>query len=137
METKHELIVIENAFNKEKEEAEKILKDKDKLENILTKLEQNLKDMPAIGDTLSNIPVMVLLVRSYIKQEYTEIPLKSIIAIVAVLLYVVNPFDIIPDVLPGVGRLDDAAVVGFALTAIKKDLDLYKQWREENKLGIN
>lgn len=128
-----DLIVIEDAFNKEKEEAKKILDDKDKLEELLIKLEKNLKDMPAVGDVLSNIPVMVMLLKSYINKEYREIPTGCILAIIAALLYIVTPIDLIPDVIPGVGRLDDAAVVAFALKFIEKDLEDYKNWRSKNK----
>jgi len=35
------------------------------------------------------------------------------ILIIGGLLYLVLPFDIVPDVIPGVGLLDDAAVIGF------------------------
>lgn len=54
---------------------------------------------------------MILLVRNYIKKEYTEIPLGSIIAIISALIYVISPADLIPDNIPGIGYLDDAAVV--------------------------
>jgi uncharacterized membrane protein YkvA (DUF1232 family) len=110
------------------EEAEKVLNDVDKLEELLQALEKKLKKIPAVGEKLSYVPVMVLLIRSYIKKEYTQVPLGSIIAAISSVLYVVNHFDLIPDSIPLAGYLDDAAVLTVALKMIESDIDDYKKW---------
>lgn len=110
------------------EEAEKVLNDADKLEELLQALEKKLKKIPAVGEKLSYVPVMVLLIRSYIKKEYTQVPLGSIIAAISSVLYVVNHFDLIPDSIPLAGYLDDAAVLTVALKMIESDIDDYKKW---------
>jgi uncharacterized membrane protein YkvA (DUF1232 family) len=46
------------------------------------------------------------------------------------LLYVINPFDIIPDVLPVVGAVDDAMVIGALLILVEQDLKKYRAWKE-------
>ncbi len=47
------------------------------------------------------------------------------------LIYFVSPVDLIPDMIPGVGYVDDAAVIAFALTMVGDDLEDYKNWRTE------
>ncbi len=42
--------------------------------------------------------------------------------------------DFIPDVIPVVGHLDDAAVVGFVLQMVRSDLDEYMAWRKRSGL---
>ena len=69
------------------EEAEKLLNDKDKLEEFLQKLEKKLETIPKVGNALSALPTMVSLIKSYIKKEYTEIPLGTIIAIISAAIY--------------------------------------------------
>lgn len=49
-----------------------------------------------------------------------RVPAKYKLAVVAGLLYLVNPFDAIPDVIPGAGYLDDAAVVLAILEAVRR-----------------
>lgn len=123
---------MENETNEEfYEEAEDLVKDPDKLEKMLQKLEKKLEVVPVAGTALSNVPLMISLVRSYIKKEYTEIPLASVISIVMALAYVLSPVDIIPDMLPG-GYTDDAVIILGCLALIKTDLEDYRLWRSEN-----
>lgn len=114
------------------EEAESYVYDADKLERLLQRIEAKLKLMPVVGEGLAAVPVMVSLVRSYASGEYPDIPVGSIIAIVSALLYFLSPIDIIPDSLPGIGYLDDAAVVMACLALVQSDIDEYKAWRARN-----
>lgn len=83
------------------------------------------------GDKLANIPVMVSLVRSFAKKEYTDIPIGSIIAITSALIYFVSPIDIVPDSIPLIGYIDDAAVVAVCWKLVESDVKEYVKWREE------
>ena len=112
--------------------AEELLRDHDKVEEFLLRLELKFKEIPKIGDKLAHIPIMVSLVRSYIKKQYTDIPIGSIIAIIGALLYFVSPIDLIPDGIPGVGYFDDAAVVVVCWKFVEVDVDKYQKWRKEN-----
>jgi uncharacterized membrane protein YkvA (DUF1232 family) len=46
------------------------------------------------------------------------------------LLYVLNPFDLVPDALPLLGLLDDAAVVSACLSLVEQDLRDYRDWKQ-------
>jgi len=61
--------------------------------------------------------------------KYTETPWSTIAGLTGALLYVLSPLDLIPDFLPIVGYLDDAAVFAFALNISKDDLARYRAWR--------
>ena len=123
-----------DAVDSRKEQAEKLLnKNKDLLEKFLKDAEELLKKVPHIGNLLADLPLLISLVKSYIKGEYKNIPENTIIAVIAAILYCISPIDLIPDVIPGVGFVDDAAVVAFCIKMIHDDLEKYKIWRDRIK----
>lgn len=107
----------------------------EKLEHTLKMFEDGLGAIPIAGYLLQDIPVAIKMIRSYIKKEYTEVPIKSIVALISGMLYVLSPVDLIPDVVPGVGLLDDAAVLTFVLTKVHEDVKLYRAWLEGKENG--
>ena len=120
-----------NALDGKKTQAERIVNNKEAFDKLLINIEATLKKIPAIGNLLSDIPLLVSFVKSYIVGEYKEIPFNSIIAVIATLLYVVSPIDIIPDMIPGIGYTDDAMAVAFCIKMIHDDLEKYKAWRDQ------
>ena len=124
----------EETLQKGYKKANILLNDKGKMNEFLERLEKKLKVIPLAGSTLVMIPTLVQMVKSYVKKEYTSIPVSSIIAIISALLYWLAPIDVIPDTIPGIGYLDDTSVIGFCLKLINNDLKKYKEWQEKNKI---
>lgn len=116
-------------INKNKEKAEDYLNNRDKLGEFLDDLEKHL-NFENSTKGLAYIPVMISMLRSYYDGTYKEPPYKVILAVVSVLIYWIAPVDLIPDFIPGIGYVDDAAVVALALKLIKDDLDTYKEWKK-------
>ena len=125
-----EVQAYSNALNNKKADAEKIINDKDQFEKFLRDMEEKLKTIPAVGNLLADVPLLISIVKSYIEGKYKEIPTGTIVAIIAALLYVLSPIDILPDFIPVVGFADDAAVVAFCVASIHSDLAKYKAWRD-------
>ena len=112
------------------EKAQELLDDNEKMGKFLQQLEKKLKVIPE--GTISMVPTMASMLKSYVKKEYTKVPVKTIIALISALLYVVLPIDVIADYIPVVGYVDDAAVVAACLKLIGSDLNEYQQWKQEN-----
>lgn len=85
--------------------------------------------LPKLRRLVEQARLMLALVKDYATGRYREVPYWAISACALALLYVLNPADIIADVLPGVGYLDDAAVVAFCLKLMEKELEKYLAWR--------
>ena len=110
-------------------EAEKVLKTGKGFE-VIDGVEQKMKENSnRIGDFMENVRLLVNAVKSYLKGEYRELPIGTILAVLTALLYFLAPADFIPDFLVGLGYVDDAAVVGLCLNMVKADLDKYKEWK--------
>lgn len=121
---------VEAALEKGKGEAVQLLQDQDKMERFLQKLEAKLKEIPNVGEMLSYIPTLVSMVRSYMKKEYIDLPVGTMVAIVSALIYFVSPIDIIPDAIPGIGHLDDAAMIALCIKFVGDDVREYTEWRK-------
>ena len=116
--------------------AEELIKDPSKTEEFLQRLENKLKVIPKVGNTLAMVPLLISMIRSYIRGEYKKVPIGTIVAILSALLYVFAPVDLIPDFIFGAGYIDDALVLGTCLKLVQSDLDEFVKYRDkknENK----
>ncbi len=124
---------IKEALNGQREEAEKIISDKNKTKEFIDDVIKKLGNIPIIGPFFEDIPLLCSLTYDYVTGKYREIPLASIITIAAALAYFLSPIDLIPDPIPVIGYVDDAAVIGFAIMAVHNDLQSYKEWKSNNE----
>ena len=118
-----------------KGQAEDLVKDPSKVEELLQKLEAKLKDVPTVGEHLARLPLMISMIRSYIRKEYTNVSNKVIVTMVAAVLYPLVGKDIIPDKAFVIGYIDDIAVMGVALKLCENELNDYSAWRVENGIA--
>ena len=72
----------------------------------------------------------VRLARAWVSGDYPETPWKTIVLVIAAIIYFVNPLDLIPDVLLAFGYLDDATVIAWVLRSIKRDMDRFLDWEK-------
>lgn len=96
-------------------------------------IESKVKGSGRLRRFSTDIRLMFALIRDYWRGEYRDIPWKSIAAIAGALLYVLNPLDLIPDVILLVGFLDDAGVVALCLKLVESDLHRYAAWKEQRE----
>lgn len=99
----------------------------------IAKVNQRAQDienkLPRLKQVFEQAKVMLSMVKDYWTGAYREIPYWAISAISLALLYVLNPADVVPDVIVGVGYLDDATVVAFCLKLVERELERYNEWR--------
>lgn len=115
-----------------KEGAEK-MGDKE-VEKVVEKSEDIQKKFARRGPLkrfVEDAKVLLAMVRDYWRRNYRQVPVGVIGAVVFALIYVFNPFDFIPDVLPLVGQVDDAAVIAALLSLVEGDLAKYKNWKDQ------
>lgn len=62
--------------------------------------------------------------------EYRAVSPQALVAVVAGLLYFITPIDAIPDWLPGLGFIDDLAVLGWIMRKWSTELDAFRSWKQ-------
>ena len=90
----------EDLLQNSKGKAAEVLEDGGKMDQLLNQVENKLETVPKAGAYLAEVPRMISLLKDHIQKDYTETPTKTLVLIVAALLYLVNPKDIIPDKYP-------------------------------------
>ncbi len=114
-----------------KSKAAEYLRNPDKLRHLVEKgrrkAERAGRDGPLKG-VWDALMAFFRLLRAYVKREYTDIPWQSLVLIVAAVLYLLVPVDVIPDFVLGLGYLDDAAVIAWVVKTLQPVLDDFRKW---------
>lgn len=84
----------------------------------------------SLAPLLKDAVMLFHYVRDIVSGRYKGYNGRQLTLVVAVLLYVVSPLDLIPDFLTGIGFLDDAALVSYAIRLVDKELCRYLQWKD-------
>ena len=110
-------------------EASELISNPSKVDEILIQLEEKLKSVPVIGETLSGLPLMIAMIKAWITKEYTDVSPKVIACLVGAILYLIKKNDLISDKIPVIGIADDLAVMGLALKLSEPELKKFSEWR--------
>ena len=118
-------------FNEYRREAEETLKDESRTKFILKKALRLLKKTAAnsIKVLQEDILLMIDVLNAYISGRYRKIPFKTMAMILAAVTYFSWPFDLIFDLIPVIGFLDDVAIITMTLKFAHDDLQAYKAWK--------
>jgi uncharacterized membrane protein YkvA (DUF1232 family) len=73
---------------------------------------------PTVRKALRAIPFIEEVVAAYYAMLDPATPARPRLILIAALAYFVSPFDFVPDIILGLGFLDDASVLAAALAAV-------------------
>lgn len=128
---------LEKVIGHYSEGATEILDDPVELEKFIMKFRKWLrkgKKIPVLGRFADDLATMTELVEDYHAGIYKNISKANMVILVAVFAYVLSPIDLIPDMLPIIGYVDDATIIMFALKmCLTTEIDAYKSFRFEEK----
>ncbi|MBR1471674.1 MAG: DUF1232 domain-containing protein [Lachnospiraceae bacterium] len=115
--------------------AKEIVKDEGALRKIVQGARVWLlrqKDLPFMGETVEDMVGVIDLLTDYADGKYRRVPGRILAAMVAGILYVVSPVNLIPDWIPLVGWLDDVAVFAIIMDlGVSAELKKYRVWKQE------
>jgi uncharacterized membrane protein YkvA (DUF1232 family) len=74
--------------------------------------------------------VLGRLIKAYALGQYREVPWKTILLIVAAVIYFVNPLDLVPDIIPLTGLTDDFAVLLWVYNSVSNEIEKFLAWEK-------
>jgi uncharacterized membrane protein YkvA (DUF1232 family) len=77
------------------------------------------------------------LLQAYARGDYREMPWKSLLLIVAAIVYFINPIDVLPDIMPIVGLTDDFAVLFMVYKSLGSDIEKFLDWEKSKTIPIS
>lgn len=120
----------------DKERAEEILKNPNEAVRFYESLNDKMNKTKGLSKWFEAVDTIGDMVVDYAKGNYREVPLNTIIGATAALIYFLSPIDVLPDVVAGLGQLDDIAIIAFAVKSISHDLDKYREWKRLPDISI-
>jgi len=103
-------------------DVERVMREADRLRKMFS-------DAEPLQRLASDLEVFLSLINDHWNRQYSDVPYSTIAEMVFTLIYVLSPVDLIPDAIPGVGHLDDAAIVSLCLVTTEKELASYQAWK--------
>jgi uncharacterized membrane protein YkvA (DUF1232 family) len=121
---------LQEEFSQAVESAKTYVNDPQRLGILVKEAAKKAASLPKepFKETWAYFQAMLRLVRAYYRGDYREVSATTLIVIIAAIIYVVNPFDLIPDWVPGLGLLDDAFVLTLAVRRTRQSLDDFMIW---------
>ena len=108
-----------------------IIKEEKRINRKSSKVDSN-----RFGKFIKQMKLAMSLIKDFRNKSYTDIPWRSIAFITAAVLYFMNPFDVVPDMLPVFGFGDDAMLFAALFKSIQTDLEKYGEWKGINTKDI-
>ena len=97
------------------------------LTDAINKAYQHRTQLRAIWHDLMSL---ICMLKALCNGLYRRVPWRALILSLASVVYFLNPFDLAPDFIPGIGYVDDALVLTFVVNSIRKEINQFLQWEQ-------
>jgi uncharacterized membrane protein YkvA (DUF1232 family) len=94
----------------------------------------NWKNVDAVS-LKEKLNVLGRLIKAYALGHYRAVPWKTLLIMIAAVIYFINPIDLIPDLIPVLGFTDDVGVLVWVYNAVNFEVDKFIAW-EKTKLSV-
>lgn len=123
--------LIEEFKEKWMSKAQEYIKTPEKIKNIIPQIQEYLSKK-GLSEVKENILLLIDYMSDIVNGNYKGYSVKSLLFVVAAMIYLVSPIDVIPDFIFGIGLTDDVAVIVFVLREVSFELDKYNKWKLNN-----
>lgn len=116
--------------------AQDLVNNPEGLKYKLSKAKEKLQKesvIEALGAYRDDLHTFLRMIKAWISRRYRDVSNQTIVYAVLAVIYFLNPTDFIPDIILGLGYIDDIAVISWVLGKIKIDLEKFKEWEKSKE----
>jgi uncharacterized membrane protein YkvA (DUF1232 family) len=88
-----------------------------------------------VATAKERLSIFSRLAQAYATGDYKAVPWKAVMTALAAIIYFLNPIDLIPDFIPGLGLTDDFSILLWVYNSISTEVDKFLEW-EKNTLQV-
>ncbi|MBX2916916.1 MAG: DUF1232 domain-containing protein [Cyclobacteriaceae bacterium] len=70
------------------------------------------------------------LLKANLNGAYSLKSKRMLVGLLAACIYFINPFDLIPDLLAGIGLVDDMAIIAWVFSTAAAELQAFEEWEK-------
>lgn len=86
---------------------------------------------PSVQGVRTDLAAFLRLLKAWALRQYRHVPWTTLLLIAGAVVYFAMPADLIPDMLAGMGFVDDVAVVSAAVRSVQEELDRFRAWEQD------
>ena len=105
--------------------------DVDKVHLAYEEIIEKLSKPGPLHEYSDDLQLALALIDDHRNFRFKDVSYWAVAIITFALVYIQSPIDLIPDSVPNVGQIDDAAVVSLCLEMTEKERATYHQWKSQ------
>lgn len=87
-------------------------------------------DASTAATAKAKFQILSRLASAYATGKYRVIPWKAVMTMLAAIIYFLNPIDLIPDFIPGLGFTDDISILLWVYASVAGEIDKFLAWEK-------
>lgn len=115
--------------------AANLLLHREKLQDLLRKAVNVLRNEESLESVRAEALLLLDMVKDTVTHHYHYLGKRNAVLIVGALLYLVNPMDVIPDFIVGLGFTDDIGILTYVFHTLHTEIAKYRQWIADGRPG--
>jgi uncharacterized membrane protein YkvA (DUF1232 family) len=118
--------------------AEELIKSQSETQRLLHDAQEKAQHhRHSLEKIREQLKALIRMIQAWRNGEYHELPLRTVVVVVAAILYFVTPIDLIPDFIPFTGFLDDATVIALVFKSIRNQVQAFMLWESARQTVDN
>lgn len=84
----------------------------------------------------AQISLISRLIKANLSGAYKLKSTRLLVGLLAACIYFINPFDLVPDLLVGIGLVDDMAIIAWVFSSAATELKAFEEWEKVTSASL-